>query len=476
MVATPLALAFACALIAWPGATVLAQQAPAAAAPLPARTAAVGDSMNRALMDRIKALGAGSPEALSRMARQTLSAISVHPDALSVEQQIGGAQALVDEARSGWKPQVTASVDAGQRRVTNTNLPGTTLTTQDGLGYGGTVRQLIYDFGATSGAVEAARARLSATDARLNSRRSELALRGVTAWHEVERARQLLALAQDNLRSRTDIVDLVRERYEVGGGSRADLIRAQARQADARATLLAAEVALSSALPAYRELFGEDPAGTGLPSQPAMTELTGNPQELAKRFGSVRESDLLLEGARQDARAADGRSLPTIGLDLNGNRREHSIGGVPGYDMAALVVMRYNLYTGGADSARREQAYRRVLQNEQDRANLLRQVERNIEQTQAQLRSADAMLASRREAVLSASDSLLAVKEQFAFNRGSLLDLMRAQEDLYNAGRDLISSEVDRSLSRWQFLHLVAELEPQLAQAAPDSPSVPVQK
>ena len=60
----------------------------------------------------------------------------------------------------------------------------------------------------------------------------------------------------------------------------------------------------------------------------------------------------------------------------------------------------------------------------------------------------------------------VAVKELFAFNRGSLLDLLRVQEDLYNAGRDLINASIDRRLAQYRLLHLASELEPRLIEAA----------
>jgi outer membrane protein TolC len=56
--------------------------------------------------------------------------------------------------------------------------------------------------------------------------------------------------------------------------------------------------------------------------------------------------------------------------------------------------------------------------------------------------------------------ALEAVREQFAFRRGSLLDLLRAQEELHQATRDLIDSVANQTLARYRFLHLSADLAP----------------
>ena len=71
------------------------------------------------------------------------------------------------------------------------------------------------------------------------------------------------------------------------------------------------------------------------------------------------------------------------------------------------------------------------------------------------------------ETVQVAAMAYEAVREQFAFRRGTLLDLLRAQEDLYLAGRDLIDGVADHALTRYRLLHLSSELGPLFEIAAP---------
>jgi adhesin transport system outer membrane protein len=462
------------AMLSLASANALAQSSPTESQPnarplaaaFPLRAAAIGDRMNESLMNRVRSGDAGSVEALRQLARDILQAVDSHPEVLSVSEQVGLAQSVVTETRSGWYPQVAATVDAGNKRATTTAGSGTTLTTQEGLGYGASIKQLVYDFGTTNALIDSAESRSKAASIRLQTKRSDVSLRAALAWLELERARQLRDLAEDNLQSRTDIFDLVRERFELGGSSRADVIRAEARQADARASRVAAEVAFRNAVPAFREAFGRDPQQTTLPAELPLAINGQSLAEMAERFGGVREAFALLDSSRSEAVAADGRTKPSFNFEVNGNRREQSVGGLPSIDTSALLVMRYNLFTGYADSARREQAIRRVNQTEQDLANLIRQVERNIEQAQAQVESAEALIQSRRAAVRAASESLIAVKEQFAYNRGSLLDLLRVQEDLYNAGRDLINASIDRRVAQYRLMHLISELEPRLIEAS----------
>jgi outer membrane protein TolC len=78
----------------------------------------------------------------------------------------------------------------------------------------------------------------------------------------------------------------------------------------------------------------------------------------------------------------------------------------------------------------------------------------------ADVNNSAAAVAARKEAAQVAAVALEAVREQFAFRRGTLLDLLRAQEELYAAGRDLIDGIVDESLVRYRLLDLAMELTP----------------
>jgi adhesin transport system outer membrane protein len=124
------------------------------------------------------------------------------------------------------------------------------------------------------------------------------------------------------------------------------------------------------------------------------------------------------------------------------------------------VGVRHNLYAGGAEAARQRQAEQRVTESLLGQDNLLRQIERASSQALSDVNNSTAALNARKEAVQVAALALEAVREQFSFRRGTLLDLLRSQEELYIAGRDLVDGLVDHSLSRYRLLHLADELTP----------------
>ena len=101
--------------------------------------------------------------------------------------------------------------------------------------------------------------------------------------------------------------------------------------------------------------------------------------------------------------------------------------------------------------ARARQAEQRAREARLGETNLRRQLERALAQSVADVQNSSAAVLARKESAQVAAVALEAVREQFAFRRGSLLDLLRAQEELHQA---------TQTLARYRFLHLSADLAP----------------
>lgn len=418
----------------------------------------VSDNMTSALNMLLVQSQATKPYPLKDFHSLIANVVLRHPDVRAVNAQLQTSSFASDEAFSAYLPQVSAIADAGSR-FTGSNLQVISEPKRDGLNANLNVKQLLYDFGATSANYDAAKMRELASAERLNTKRSELAFRAANVYFELIRAKQLNTLAADNYASRLSIVNMVKERYELGGGSKVDVIRAEARLTDASAAKVSADIALRLAEAGYKEIFGESAAETLIPQDVPIELANQAIEDLAVKYGAVREAKAQLQGNLADAKAAESRLLPVISFELNGGRREQETYNGPYFESNAHLTMRYNLFTGGADTARKDQAYSRAEQTEQEMNNLVLQVNRSIAQSMAQVNEADTLVATRRDAVLGAAESLLAVKEHFSYKRGSLLDLLRSQEELYIAGRDYISANADRSISRYRLLHLTSALE-----------------
>jgi adhesin transport system outer membrane protein len=418
----------------------------------------VTDNMIDSLNSIIPQYAAPNEMSLETFHLMIAAAVAQHPEMRAVVEQTKVAGFVSSEAFGAYLPQVTASVDAGTR-TSRSSTSSDLLPKGEGVDAAMSVKQLLYDFGATSANYDSAKYKEQASLERMATKRSEISFRTISAYIELLRARLLYKLAQENYNSRLSILNMVKERYELGGGNKVDVIRAEARLTDASATKISAGISLQMAEAGYKEMFLTEPAETPLPQDVSIALANQSIDELSKKYGAVRETELGLKSLRSDAKAASAKMLPTLNFEVNGARRSQETYYGEYSETSAHLVMRYNLFTGGSDSARKEQAMHRAEQMQQDLDNLILQVKKSIVQSTTQVNEAEGLVRVRREGVLGASQSLLAVKEHFTYRRGTLLDLLRSQEELYIAGRDYISSLMDRSISRYRLLHLTAALE-----------------
>ena len=407
------------------------------------------------------------PEAnlpLSTLAPIIRTAVLAHPEVRLTQEQSATATMATREAFAGFLPQVSANIESGKRQYELVNTPWNYSPEHEdnSKAVAFSAHQLIYDYGAVRGQVNARTALEKAANARSELKSSELTLRALTAWLEMFRSRQMLDLSGMNVLSRQQILTFIEEREQLGGSSQSDVLRARARLADAQVAAVAARTRLTAADAVYREVFNvAAPAQLALPQVADMPmDQFANREDLYSRSAQLSEARAQTQAAGFEAQSAAAALLPSIHLDVTARRRDLGGQGVPGTDWTAGVNFKQNLYSGGSELARKQQAEQRAKESQLTEDNLKRQLERALAQSVADVSSSTAAVAARKEAAKVAAVALEAVREQFAFRRGSLLDLLRAQEELYIAGRDLIDGIVDHSLVRYRLLHLAMALNP----------------
>jgi len=434
---------------------------------LPPRIAALGEDLISVVVKELPSnknhVNAMSFEEFKLRVKE---AVVASPDVGVVSSQVGQSQAAKSLAGAGMMPQVSGTVESGRRNAgRDPYVANSTPYDRGGTNYGFSISQLVYDFGASLSGLRAGEARLLAQQELLNSKKSEQALKTITAFVELDRARAQLKLARQNATSRLDVVKLVKERSELGGGSRADIVRVESKYAEALSSVSLMETRLTNAEAAYRELFRVSAKDivNGPLHEFAIEGLNKNAEELASSYPGLQQLARLRDASLEDFKSASAKGLPSLQLVYN-----NSLNGVngptvpvdsPSRSSSMVLQLKYEFYTGGADTARKSDAlYKSQQAWEEFQAGML-QYQKVLSQSQAEIRNNEDLIAARKASANSAIDSMRAVREQFSFNRGSLLDLITVQEGLYQAGRDLIDASADRILVRYRLLHLTAQLD-----------------
>ncbi len=389
-------------------------------------------------------------------------AIDISPDVAVVSNLAEQSRTNKSLAMSPMLPQVNGTIDSGKRYTGRDPYLGTSPYEKNGTNLGITVSQLLFDFGSSHFGLRAGKARQKAAEELLVSKKSEQALKTINAFIELERARDQYFLATENAQSRLELIKLVKERFALGGGTKPDVIRAESRYAEALSTVALASSRVSAAQANYREVFASNPDSVvnGPDHEFVIEGLNKSAEELAGTYPGLLQLARLKDATSEESKAVIAKTLPSFNLVYANTSSGHLANNVtPSSSSSVLLQLSVPFYNGGSDTAKKQDAKLKAMQSELEFQAAMRTFEKSLRQSQAEVLNSEDILASRAVSVRSAIASMRAVREQFAFNKGSLLDVISMQDSLFQAGRDMIDAQADRHLARYRLAHLTSELQ-----------------
>ncbi len=382
------------------------------------------------------------------------TAIQTHPTVLAAAAVRDSSFEGIAEARAALFPTLDLRSTAGGARTNNSTTRGRTgrLSTDGQSEFMSrfenslTFSQLLFDGAGTRNRVEAARARLGASSLQLLDTGEQLALRAATAYLDVARNRILLNLAEANVAVHENILNGIRIKAEAGGGSEADVSQAEARLAFASATINQLSGALQDSEAIFQEAVGRFPEEIVKPP-PLEADATAESVETVvadaiAHSPTVKAAAATLESRRRDYGGSKSQFLPRVTFDLGGTRNENA-GGVKGLnnDFTAQIVMTYNIFRGGGDSARRRSSAALVREAIQREGEARRTVEVTTRVSFHALTTARDQLPAYQQQVASSEEVVSAYRQQFTLGERSLLDLLDVENELFQSRVALTNGE-----------------------------------
>ncbi len=270
----------------------------------------------------------------------------------------------------------------------------------------------------------------------------------VDAYLDTVRYQHLVSYAQDNLEVHRRLYDRIAERTGGGVSQGVDLDQAIARVSLAESNLVTESANLHDVSMRFYRLVGSMPAADlAVPAVPSgqIPEMRSRALELAYQRSPV--IDAAIENLRSAQEALDGTNAPMMPrLDLRyRNEVEHDTDGLDGrFDEEAIeLVLSYNLYRGGSDSARKREFYNlynaAIEERKQACINVRQEVMidfNNIDALQNQV-----VVLERN---LSAQDrTRKAYRDQFDIGQRSLLDLLDSQNEYFDTQRAYMAAVTD---------------------------------
>lgn len=357
-------------------------------------------------------------------------------------------------AKGGWLPKIDIEATTGQRRLNSPTVPDANWFSHSAASI--QLRQTLFDGFATASDVRRLGHSLQAAYYELLNVSDQTAQEAARAHVDVLRYRQLLVLARDNFVTHTDVHTRLTQRVQAGVGRRVDLEQSAGRLALAESNWLTEASNLHDVSARYQRIVGVVPAND-------LAKLPVLDQFLPAREGLMRDairSNPGFLGAvstvranRADAELRKANKWPTVELRASQGFERNQNGIAGDYrDSSIQLVLNYNLYRGGSDTAKIRQ-YAEKLNAAYD---LRDKTCRDIRQTALiavnDVDKLGAQIGFLAQHELSTSKARDAYRQQFDIGQRSLLDLLDTENELYEARRALANAENDLQFAKVRVL------------------------
>lgn len=295
------------------------------------------------------------------------------------------------------------------------------------------------------------------------------ALEASEAYLSVQRHRELVKLAQDNLANHQRVYEHIGQRAERGVSNRADLQQIEGRLSLARSNLMTEVANLQSVTARYQRLVGQLPAEQ---LQPYEVPAARIPAELGQVLRNVYANNPALYAAFENTEVAQAalretkaNRYPTLELGMRhgtyknnnsfDNRTDPS-----SYGDESIIELRarYNLYRGGSDRAAERAAWQRISQAESLRDKTCVDLRQTATIAFGDVLNLQGRLASLEQHRTASAAVLVAYREQFDIGRRSLLDVLDSENEAFQAERAYTNGQYDLQIARLYTLHSMGEL------------------
>jgi outer membrane protein, adhesin transport system len=306
------------------------------------------------------------------------------------------------------------------------------------------VRQILFDGFASIHDIWRQTARVNAAAFRVKERTELIALDGAEAYVDVVRYLRLVALAEQNVVTHEKIFSNVNSRFSGGRAGEGDLEQARERVENARATLAEFRKSLDEARAKYRKVVGLEPFNLRFPGPlGGMPSTRDEALAVAVRFNpTILAAQADADAAKHAFRVTDGAFVPTFSLEGRATHNDNTYPflGVTHDDYSGKVVMSWDIFRGGQDVWRRSEMAERFTETTMRHARLQRDALESIDKAWAARTITATRVAALTRQLEADRKTIAAFDKEYELGQRSLIDLLNAQNQYFNAAVSLTSS------------------------------------
>lgn len=366
----------------------------------------------------------------------------------------------VTRAKAGFGPSIDVRGKAGGELLSDRTTRDYDLDKQMyGVGeISARLTQPIWDGFATRSRVRSAKSTLESVKYRVFDTATTLSLDGIIAQIDLLRRRTIFDLSQKNVEAHRAILSQTQQRTDLGADTEADVTQAQSRLSRALSSLSEAQAALLVAEDTYARLTGMSPSAN-LQPVPMPKEIFKGPEPV---YQLAEKNNAHLAAFLQDIRVAQGDKelaestyYPTFNIETGPTYSDR--GGSYDrwyYSYDIVGTMRWNIFNSGADLAETKAATARIRQARQVMYDYMDDLKLDIQSTWVNYLSAQDQYKNYTEAVEYNKFTRIAYEEQFQLGKRSLLDVLDAENELFNSSTQAETAKGNILVGAWRLCAL----------------------
>jgi outer membrane protein, adhesin transport system len=314
-----------------------------------------------------------------------------------------------------------------------------------------TITQPVFDFGAQRNRILSARARLTAAEAGIDSTADQIAVRAIGAWYEVFAYRALVSLSSTFAENQRDLRLAVQVRIDQGVSARGDIAQVDSYIGSADRRVAEFTRALAGAEARFLELVGEA-APPAIMRAPTVS--SGVMSKDLAIFGSRSTAPVIAaqaqaDASRRDASAAKSALLPQVSVGIDAGRY-----GVfeteRDYDIRARITLRQRFFGGTEENSEQVVARSRAAAARASR--ITEEAARDASIAWSDVNALETELAALEVSYLASRKSRDVLVERFRVSRGTLFDVLAAEDNLFQSAGAYIRSLTELDTARYTLL------------------------
>ncbi|GAB4228213.1 MAG: TolC family outer membrane protein [Methyloligellaceae bacterium] len=401
-------------------------------------------------------------------------AIDTHPTVAASQANRAASDYQLKQAKGRLLPTIDTIGDVGSQKIIRPNSlgPGLNDRWRNRQTIAVTVRQTLFQGWDRANDIYKNAARVDAAALRVLESSQGLGLEAVEAYIDVHRHSRLIAIARNNVKRHREILRLVRTRHEGGKAPRSEVDQTLERVAGSEAVIAEIEQSQLEAIAKYRKVIGREPDGTHTvpyPRRMPLNRRTAIDIALANH-PTIRAAGAEADVARYEYRQSRSSYYPTVSLEGTASWGE-DIDGIQGRndEVVGKVVLSWNIFDGLIKVNRRRELAERWTAAQLERDVRIREVVEAIDRALAAFQAGKARVDSFEEQVDINRKVVKTYFEEYELSKRSLLDLLDAENALFNSQFQLESVRAVHIFSAYQLLAGTGQLLTALNVRAPEA-------